>query len=359
MTNPREISAEDLHIIFWDKKKDLLLIDVRDSHEFEGESIKNSINLPLKKLEQEKLPSFVDAKQSIVVYCLSGQRSRKAAQILIEQGCEKVYSLKSGLLSWKENQFPVMQSDVLSDSQQHRYQKQLILKEVGLSGQKALLNSKVLIIGMGGLGCPVATYLNCAGIGSLGLVDGDTVCLSNLQRQFLYSESQVGVSKVTSAIEVLSKTNSETKFVSHSVYVNSENIFNIIKNYDIVINAVDNFKTRYLINEACVALKVPLVDGAISNFEGMVMVFDQKDNSPCYSCVFPNAPKQNLNCNELGVLGVLPGIVGVIQATEAIKLVLKKDVIKNQLLVYNALNQSIRKVFISKNPDCSVCNGGN
>lgn len=271
MMNSREISAQDLfHCI--SQKNNFLLIDVRDFHEYETGFISSAINIPLNKFEKDEMISSLKPKQLVIVYCSSGQRSQKAAQILVNKGCKEVYSLQLGFLNWKENRFPVIQSSVLSDSQQHRYQKQLVLKEIGVDGQKNLLDSKVLIVGMGGLGCPAATYLNCAGVGCLGLVDGDAVCLSNLQRQFLYSESQVGKPKVKSAIESLSRTNSETEFISHDIYINSENIFDIMKDYDIVINAVDNFRTRYLINEACVALKIPLVDGAVSRFEGVIKV---------------------------------------------------------------------------------------
>src|SRR3990167_223931 len=245
----------------------------------------------------------------------------------------------------------------LREDQIERYSRQIILPNVDGKGQEKLLNAKVLIIGAGGLGSPAALYLASAGIGKIGIVDSDKVELNNLQRQILHSTQNVGKSKVESAKERITAINTDVKVVTYNVRLNSGNILDIIKDYDIIVDGSDNFPTRYLVNDACVLLKKPLSHGGIFRFEGQVTTI-LPGEGPCYRCLFDTPPPPGMvpSCQEAGVLGVLPGVIGVIQATEVVKLLLGKgQLLKGQLLLYNAFTMEFKKVKIRRNPQCPVC----
>lgn len=244
-----------------------------------------------------------------------------------------------------------------SEEQIKRYSRHIILPEVGGRGQKKLLKSKVFLVGAGGLGSPAAYYLAAAGVGKLGIADGDDVDHSNLQRQILHSSKDVGYPKALSAKATLEALNPDVEVIPYMQRLNSENIMDIIKDYDVILDGSDNFPTRYLVNDACVLLKKPLSHGSIFRFEGQVLTILPGDG-PCYRCLFETPPPPGMvpSCQEAGVLGVLPGVIGVIQATEVVKLLLGKgQLLKGQLLLYNAFNMEFKKVKVRRNPQCPVC----
>lgn len=244
-----------------------------------------------------------------------------------------------------------------TDEQIYRYSRHIILPDIGGSGQKKLLNARVLLVGAGGLGSPAAMYLAAAGVGTLGLVDFDRVDLSNLQRQLLHRTKDVGRLKLDSAADTINDLNPDVHLVKHQIVLTSENVMDVIKDYDIIINGTDNFPTRYLVNDACVFSGKPLVDGSIFMFEGQATVFDAK-KGPCYRCLFPTPPPPGEvpSCQEAGVLGVLPGIIGSIEAIEAIKLILHKgESLIGRLLLFDALSMEFREMKVEKDPDCPVC----
>lgn len=245
----------------------------------------------------------------------------------------------------------------LNEDQIQRYSRHIILPEVGGKGQRKLLGSKVLVIGAGGLGCPVGYYLAAAGVGTLGMVDNDHVELSNLQRQIAHSTRTLGRPKVQSAAETFEALNPDCKVVQHQMRLNKENILELFRGYDVIVDGTDNFPTRYLVNDACVMLDKPLVSGAILRFEGQVTTIMPHDGH-CYRCLFEEPPPPGMvpSCQEAGVLGVMTGVVGGLQATEVIKILLGKgDLLKNSLIVYDALKMTFRKVRVPKNPNCAIC----
>lgn len=244
-----------------------------------------------------------------------------------------------------------------TEEQLQRYSRHIILPEVGGKGQKKLLNARVFIVGAGGLGCPVGYYLTAAGIGTIAIIDNDNVELSNLQRQIAHSVNTLGMPKVESAKRTFEALNPDVKIVAIREKITKDNILDLIKDYDIVVDGSDNFPTRYLVNDACVMLGKPLISGAILRFEGQVTTIIPKEGH-CYRCLFEEPPPPGLvpSCQEAGVLGILPGVIGALQATEVIKLILGKgDILKNELLIYNALKTNFRKVRVKRNPDCPVC----
>ncbi len=244
-----------------------------------------------------------------------------------------------------------------TDDQLQRYSRHIILPEVGGKGQKKILNAKVFVVGAGGLGCPVGYYLAAAGVGTIGMIDNDTVELSNLQRQIAHNTKRLGVHKVDSAKETFEALNPDVNVVGIKDRISKDNILDLIKDYDIVVDGSDNFPTRYLVNDACVMLKKPLVSGAILKFEGQVTTILPGEGH-CYRCLFEEMPPAGLvpSCQEAGVLGAITGVVGALQATEVLKLILGKgDVLKNTLLIYDALKVNFRRVKVPKNKDCAVC----
>lgn len=244
-----------------------------------------------------------------------------------------------------------------TEEQLQRYSRHIILPEVGGKGQKKLLNAKVFLVGAGGLGCPVGYYLTAAGVGTIAIIDNDNVELSNLQRQIAHSVHTLGIPKVESAKRTFEALNPDVKIIAIKERITKDNIIDLIKDYDIVVDGSDNFPTRYLVNDACVMLGKPLVSGAILRFEGQVTTIIPKEGH-CYRCLFEEPPPPGLvpSCQEAGVLGILPGVIGALQATEVIKLILGRgEVLKNELLIYNALNTTFRKIKVKRNPDCPVC----
>jgi molybdopterin/thiamine biosynthesis adenylyltransferase len=272
-------------------------------------------------------------------------------------GYENVESMTGGFTLWKDRGYEVEQPRTLSAEQRERYSRHLLLPEVGIEGQQKLLDAKVLLLGAGGLGSPTALYLAAAGVGTLGIVDDDVVDLSNLQRQVIHSSERVGVPKVDSAEQTITALNPDVKVQKYPVRLGAENIMDILPGYDIVVDGLDNFPTRYLLNDASVRLQIPVVSAAILGFEGQLSVFKPYDG-PCYRCLFPVPPPAELapSCGANGVLGVLPGTMGLLQATEVIKLILDEgDSLIGRLLMYDALAARVTEVRVRRDPDCPIC----
>jgi molybdopterin/thiamine biosynthesis adenylyltransferase len=294
----------------------------------------------------------------VILYCQSGNRSAWAARTLIDDlGYENVESMTGGITLWKDRGYEVEQPRTLTAEQRERYSRHLLLPEVGIEGQQKLLDAKVLLLGAGGLGSPTALYLAAAGVGTLGIVDDDAVDLSNLQRQVIHSTDRIGVPKVDSAEETIKALNPDVNVQKYAVRLGPDNIMDILPDYDIVVDGLDNFPTRYLLNDASVRLQIPVVSAAILGFEGQLSVFKPYDG-PCYRCLFPVPPPAELapSCGANGVLGVLPGTMGLLQATEVIKLILGEgEPLIGRLLMYDALAARVTEVKVRRDPQCPIC----
>jgi sulfur-carrier protein adenylyltransferase/sulfurtransferase len=335
-----------------------LLVDVREQHEFEEGHIPGAVHVPRGHLESRIEGRAGDRSQPIVLYCASGQRSALAAHTLGELlGYEDVASMTGGITLWKDRGFEVETPRALSAEQKSRYSRHILLPEIGLEGQLKLLDAKVLLLGAGGLGAPTALYLAAAGVGTLGVVDDDVVDLSNLQRQVIHSNDRIGVPKVDSAEQTINGLNPDVKVVKYETRLDSSNIMEIIDGYDVIVDGVDNFPTRYLLNDATVRLKIPVVSASILGFDGQLSVFAPYDG-PCYRCLYPTPPPAELapSCGANGVLGVLPGTMGMLQATEVIKLVTGSgDPLIGRLLLYEALSATFTELKVRRDPECPIC----
>jgi molybdopterin/thiamine biosynthesis adenylyltransferase/rhodanese-related sulfurtransferase len=335
-----------------------VFLDVREQDEYEQGTIPGSIFIPRGHLESQIENKIPDHDGPIVVYCAGGTRSAFAAKTLSQElGYSDVVSMVGGFGRWKNEDRPWITPAVLNPDQRTRYHRHVLLPEVGEAGQQKLLESKMLLLGAGGLGSPAALYLAAAGVGTIGIVDMDVVDTSNLQRQILHNLDRVGERKVDSAKKTLTQLNPDVDVVTYDVRFGADNVLEILDGYDVVVDGTDNFPTRYLLNDASLLKRVPVVHGSIFRFEGQVTVFDPY-NGPCYRCMLPEPPPPELapSCAEAGVLGVLPGIVGSIQALEAIKLVLDLgDTLNGRLLAYDALEQSFRTFKVRRDPKCPAC----
>jgi len=335
-----------------------IAIDVREPEEWAAGHIPGARHVPKSYLESRIEGAIPDRSQHLILYCASGNRSAWAARTLIEDlGYANVESMTGGFTLWKDRGYDVEMPRALSAEQRDRYSRHLLLPEVGPEGQQKLLDAKVLLLGAGGLGSPAALYLAAAGVGTLGIVDNDTVDVSNLQRQVIHSTERVGVSKVDSAEQTINALNPDVKVEKYDVRLGSENIIEILSGYDVVVDGLDNFPTRYLLNDASVRLRIPVVSAAILGFEGQLSVFKPYDG-PCYRCLFPTPPPAELapSCGANGVLGVLPGTMGLLQATEVIKLILGEgEPAIGRLLMYDALAATLSEVKVRRDPDCPIC----
>jgi molybdopterin/thiamine biosynthesis adenylyltransferase len=335
-----------------------VVIDVREAEEWSTGHIPGARHVPKSFLESRIEGSAPERDQHVILYCQSGNRSAWAARTLIDDlGYSNVESMTGGITLWKDRGYDVEQPRTLTAEQRDRYSRHLLLPEVGIEGQQKLLDAKVLLLGAGGLGSPTALYLAAAGVGTLGIVDDDTVDLSNLQRQVIHNSERVGVPKVDSAEETITALNPDVQVNKYPVRLGPDNIMEILPGYDIVVDGLDNFPTRYLLNDASVRLQIPVVSAAILGFEGQLSVFKPYDG-PCYRCLFPTPPPPELapSCGANGVLGVLPGTMGLLQATEVIKLILGEgDPAIGRLLMYDALAATVSEVKIRRDPDCPIC----
>ena len=337
---------------------DSIVLDVREADEWSTGHVPGARHLPKSYLESRIEGVAPDRDQHIVLYCQSGNRSAWAARTLIDDlGYTNVESMTGGITLWKDRGYAVDTPRTLSAEQRDRYSRHLLLPEVGVEGQQKLLDAKVLLLGAGGLGSPAALYLAAAGIGTLGIVDDDTVDVSNLQRQVIHTTDRVGTLKVESAQETIRALNPDVNVQKYAVRLGPENIMDILPDYDIVVDGLDNFPTRYLLNDASVRLQIPVVSAAILGFDGQLSVFKPYDG-PCYRCLFPSPPPPELapSCGANGVLGVLPGTMGLLQATEVIKLIIGAgDPVIGRLLMYDALAATLTEVKVRRDPDCPVC----
>jgi sulfur-carrier protein adenylyltransferase/sulfurtransferase len=358
-----EISAQDLKKRL-DTGEELTVVDVRERDEFVQGHIPDALFIPRGYLELQIEQHQMDRDKPVVVYCAGGVRSALAARNLKEMGYTNTISLIGGFNGWKNAGLDFKVPLVLNDEQRIRYSRHTMLNDVGEAGQIKLLESKVLLIGAGGLGSPAAMYLAAAGVGTLGIVDFDTVDVSNLQRQLLHGTKDVGRPKVESAAARIKDINPDVKVIGYREPITSHNALEIIKNYDIVLNGSDNFPTRYLVNDACQFLGKSLVDASIFMFEGQVSIYQPRNEAtgdeggPCYRCLYPDPPPPGEvpSCAEAGVLGVLPGIVGSMQAIEAIKLILGiGEPLIGRLMMIDTLDMTFRTLKIQRNPDCPVC----
>jgi molybdopterin/thiamine biosynthesis adenylyltransferase/rhodanese-related sulfurtransferase len=334
-----------------------IFLDVREADEFDQGTIPGSIFLPRGNLELSIEGKITDKSAPVIVYCAGGARSALAAKTLAELGYTDVVSMSGGFNQWKNEGRRWITPQTLSAEQRNRYQRHLLLPEVGDAGQQKLLDSKVLLLGAGGLGSPAALYLAAAGVGTLGIIDMDVVDASNLQRQILHNMDRIGERKVDSAKKTLTALNPDVNVVTYDVRLGADNVLDIIDGYDVIVDGTDNFPTRYLVNDAALLKRIPVVHGSIFRFEGQATVFAPYEG-PCYRCLIPEPPPPELapSCAEAGVLGVLPGIVGSIQAIEAIKVLLGLgDPLIGRLLAYDSLEQSFRTFKVNRDPKCPSC----
>jgi molybdopterin/thiamine biosynthesis adenylyltransferase/rhodanese-related sulfurtransferase len=335
-----------------------VMVDVRETEEFAAGHIPGAKHVPRSHLESRIEGAVADRSAHVILYCQSGNRSAWAARTMLDDlGYENVESMTGGITLWKDRGYQVEVPRTLTAEQRDRYSRHLLLPEVGIEGQQRLLDAKVLLLGAGGLGSPTALYLAAAGVGTLGIVDDDVVDVSNLQRQVIHSSERIGVPKVDSAEQTITALNPDVKVEKYPVRLGPDNIMDILPGYDIVVDGLDNFPTRYLLNDASVRLRIPVVSAAILGFEGQLSVFKPYDG-PCYRCLFPVPPPAELapSCGANGVLGVLPGTMGLLQSTEVVKLILDEgEPLIGRLLMYDALAARVTEVRVRRDPDCPIC----
>jgi len=340
-----------------------ILIDVREPDEVAQGSPEDALRIVRGFLELKIEKEVPDFDTPLLVMCAGGLRSLFAAENLTQMGYNDVKSVAGGFNGWKNHGLPVDVPEMLGDLDRERYGRHLLVPEVGEKGQLKLLKSKVLMIGAGGLGSPAAYYLAAAGVGTLGIVDDDVVDRSNLQRQILHTDKNVGKPKVDSARETLSALNPDIIIETYQERITSKNVDEIFSKYDVVVDGTDNFPTRYLINDACVKHGIPNVHGSIFRFEGQVSVFAPKGKNPgpCYRCLYPEPPPPELapSCAEAGVLGILPGVVGVLEAVETVKILLGiGEPLIGKLLTYDALKVRFETLNLARNKNCKYCGDG-
>ena len=336
---------------------DVVLIDTREPHEYQEAHLENGKLVPPGLLGDEIAAAAPDKSARTILYCRSGSRSYKAAEQMQKLGYENVASMAGGIVAWQEQGLPVVAAAGMTPEQRDRYSRHTLLPEVGVDGQIKLLNAKVLLLGAGGLGAPTALYLAAAGIGTLGLVDDDVVDASNLQRQVIHNTERIGMPKTESARKTIEALNPDVKVVEYNLRLNADNILGILEDYDIVVDGADNFPTRYLLNDASVRLRKPVVSASILSFDGQISTFVPFEG-PCYRCLYPTPPPAELapSCSANGVLGVMAGTMGTLQANEVIKLVLGiGDPLVGRLLLYEALGTRFTELKVRRDPDCPIC----
>jgi molybdopterin/thiamine biosynthesis adenylyltransferase/rhodanese-related sulfurtransferase len=352
-----EVDPKEVHELMQDGNG-AVIVDVREQHEFEQSHLPGALHVPRAHLETRIEGAVGDRSQRVILYCASGNRSAFAAQTLQDLlGYEDVASMRGGITLWKDRSYDVVVPRTLTPEQRERYSRHMLVPEIGLEGQMKLLDAKVLLLGAGGLGSPAALYLAAAGVGTIGLVDNDVVDLSNLQRQIAHSNDRIGVPKVDSAEISIHDINPDVKVEKHPVRLGPDNIMEIIDGYDVVLDGLDNFPTRYLLNDASVRKQIPVVSASILGFEGQLSVFHPYEG-PCYRCLYPTPPPAELapSCGAAGVLGVLPGVMGLLQSVEVIKLITGAgETMAGRLLLYDALGTTFTELKVRRDPDCPIC----
>ena len=337
---------------------EVAVVDVRERDEWEEGHLPRAVHIPRGNLESRIEGAVPEKSSPVLLYCAAGNRSAFAARTLEELGYENVFSLAGGYTDWKRNGFPFELPRALDEAKRRRYSRHLLIPEVGEEGQLKLLDSRVLLIGAGGLGSPASLYLAAAGVGTLGIVDDDVVDETNLQRQIVHSTERLGESKAESAKRTIEALNPDADVKVFPERLTSDNVDRILgEGWDVIVDGADNFPTRYLLNDASVWHGIPVVHGSIYRFEGQATVFKPHEG-PCYRCLFPQPPPPELapSCAEGGVLGVLPGVIGSLQANEALKLSLGiGEPLVGRLLMFDALAGSFTEITLRRDPECPVC----
>ncbi len=352
----KELSVDEVQKLATKSGK-YLVLDVREKEEYREGHLEGSVSIPRGFLEMRVESAIPEKSTPIIAYCAGGVRSLLAAKAMKEMGYQEVISMSGGYSAWQAAGHQTVQDRQFTPEQMTRYSRHFMLPEVGEEGQAKLLDAKVLMVGAGGLGSPSAFYLAAAGVGTMGIIDPDVVDLSNLQRQILHTNDRIGQPKTDSAKQTLQALNPDVRVITYQEKLTSENVMEIIKDYDIIVDGCDNFPTRYLVNDACVMVNKPNVHGSIFQFDGQASVF-YPGKGPCYRCLYPEPPPPGMapSCAEAGVLGVLPGLIGTIQALETIKLILGKgDPLVGKLLCFNTLSMEITTLNLKKDPNCPVC----
>ncbi len=338
-----------------------VILDVREQHEFEVGHLPGAVHVPRGHLETRIEAAIPDRSRRVIAYCSTQNRSALAAVTMKEQlGYEDVAVMTGGFTLWRDRGYEFTQPRALTDEQKQRYSRHLLIPEVGIEGQQKLLDAKVLLIGAGGLGSPSALYLAAAGVGTLGIVDDDEVDLTNLQRQVIHNSERVGDLKVESAKKTIEALNPDVDVKPYPTRLNADNVLDLIRDYDVIVDGADNFPTRYLLNDAAVRERKPVVHASILGFDGQLTVFVPYEG-PCYRCLYPQPPPADLapSCGANGVLGVLPGIMGLLQANETIKLVIGKgQPLVGRLLLFEALSTQFTELKVRRDEACPVCGDG-
>jgi molybdopterin/thiamine biosynthesis adenylyltransferase/rhodanese-related sulfurtransferase len=337
---------------------DVALVDVREQHEFDERHIEGAIHVPRSYLESRIEQYVPDRSKRIILYCASGIRSALAAKTMSEElGYEDVSSMAGGITLWRDRGLPVVTPRSLTQEQKERYSRHLLVPEIGLEGQMKLLDAKVLLLGAGGLGSPTGLYLAAAGVGTIGLVDDDVVDASNLQRQVIHNTERIGMSKTESARLAIEALNPDVEVIEHNGRLDSDNVIELLSGYDVIVDGADNFPTRYLLNDASVRLEKPVVSASILSFDGQISTFVPFEG-PCYRCLYPTPPPAELapSCGAAGVLGMLPGIMGMLQSLEVFKLVTGAGrPLIGRLLLFEALGTEFTELKVRRDPDCPIC----
>lgn len=337
--------------------QDFVLVDVREKYEWNDGHVPGAIHVPKGFLELQIEEAVPDKSKKVVLYCAGGVRSLIAGNTLRQMGYEDIVSMSGGFGQWKGNGYEFEVPRVMSDVQAKRYSRHMLIPEVGEAGQFKLLDSRVLLVGAGALGSPSALYLAAAGVGTLGIIDADVVEESNLQRQIIHNTQRIGEYKAESARQTIEALNPDVKVVTYIERLDETNVARIIADYDVIVDGTDNFPTRYLLNDAAVIANKPVVHGSVFRFEGQVTVFKPYEG-PCYRCLYREPPPPELapSCAEAGVLGVLPGVIGLLEATETIKLLLGLgDPLAGRLLTYDALAGEFNELRLFRDPECPAC----
>jgi molybdopterin/thiamine biosynthesis adenylyltransferase/rhodanese-related sulfurtransferase len=354
-----EVDPSDVRVAMSDANGSgaIALVDVRESEEVARGLIPGAKHVPRGYLESRIEGAVPDRSQHVVLYCASGNRSALAAKTLADLGYENVESMTGGYTLWKDRGYDVEVPRVLTPEQRERYSRHMLVPEIGAEGQQKLLDAKVLLLGAGGLGSPTALYLAAAGVGTIGIVDDDDVDLSNLQRQVIHTTDRIGMPKVDSAEQAMKDLNPDVDVVKYQTRLDASNIMEIIEGYDVIVDGADNFPTRYLLNDASVRLRIPVVSASILGFDGQLSVFAPYEG-PCYRCLYPVPPPAELapSCGANGVLGVLPGTMGLLQATEVVKLITGAgEPLVGRLLLYEALGATFTELKVRRDPECAIC----
>jgi sulfur-carrier protein adenylyltransferase/sulfurtransferase len=335
----------------------VVLVDTREPHEYQEAHLEGGKLVPPGLLGDEIAAAAPDKSARTILYCRSGNRSYIAAEQMQALGYEDVASMGGGILAWQEQGLPVVSASGLTPEQRDRYSRHTLLPEVGVDGQLKMLNAKVLLIGAGGLGAPTALYLAAAGIGTIGLVDDDVVDASNLQRQVIHNTERIGTPKTESARATIEALNPDVDVIEHRTRLDASNIIDVLSGYDVIVDGADNFPTRYLLNDASVRLRKPVVSASILSFDGQISTFVPYEG-PCYRCLYPTPPPAELapSCSANGVLGVMAGTMGTLQANEVLKLVIGiGEPLVGRLLLYEALGTRFTELKVRRDPHCPVC----